>query len=440
MPSTRPTAGGAGQIGFWMATALVVGNMVGSGIFLLPPALSAFGADNLPGWALTAAGAITVALVFARLAGVVPGAGGPYIYTRAAFGDLAGFAVAWGYWVSIWVGNAAIGTAAVGYAGEFFPWMVTTPLHTAVTTLAFVWLLTLVNCVGIRAAGWVQGITTIIKLLPLVAAVVLLVPRLGSFDWGSAAHARFTLGGTAAVATLALWAMLGLESATIPADKVEGAADTVRRATIWGTVGTVLVSAAACASVLLIVPAARLAVAGAPFAELIRPAWGEAAARAVSFCAAISALGALNGWILLQGELPRAMARDGLFLGAFGRTSARGTPVVALVVTSCFVTVLVLLNLHRTLVGVFTFFVLIATTATLVAYLACSLALVRLRSGRSARGAALLGCLGALYSLGALAGAGKEAVVWGAVLLLASLPLKYVGNLFSRRRSAITEL
>jgi basic amino acid/polyamine antiporter, APA family len=429
--SPRPDPGGA-QIGFWMATALVVGNMIGSGIFLLPSALAAFGADNLPGWTLTAAGGLTLGLVFARLSVMVHGAGGPYAYTRAAFGDLAGFAVAWGYWVSVWVGNAAIGTGAVGYVSEFFPWMVRTPIHTALATLGFLWALTLVNCIGIRAAGWVQGITTIIKLLPLIAAVALLVPYLRAFDWTIAVRARYTVGGTAAVATLALWAMLGLESATVPADKVKGPEGTVRRATLWGTTATVVLSAAACASVLLLVPAVRLSASAAPFADLMRAAWGGAAARVVSVCAAVSALGALNGWILLQGELPRAMAADGLFLPAFGRVSARGTPVFGLVATSVLVTGLVLLNLHRTLVGVFTFFVLLATTATLVAYLACSLALVRL-GRRATKGIGWLGVVGAVYSLGALAGAGAEAVAWGAVLLLAALPVRGLGSLFGAK-------
>jgi APA family basic amino acid/polyamine antiporter len=208
---------------------------------------------------------------------------------------------------------------------------------------------------------------------------------------------------------------------------------------MWGTVGTVLLSAAACASVLLIVPAARLAGAGAPFAELVRPAWGDASARVVSMFAAISALGALNGWILLQGELPRAMAEDGLFVRAFARTSSRGAPVVALVATSCLVTLLVLLNVHRTLVGVFTFFVLLATTATLVAYLACSLALFRLRAGVAAKSMAALGVTGALYSLAALAGAGKEAVLWGTALLAAGLPVYFAVHHFGSRFPARPE-
>ena len=308
----RPSPGAA-QIGFWMATALVVGNAIGSGIFLLPPALARFGADNLSGWLLTGAGGITLGLVFAALSRQVPGAGGPYAYTRAAFGDLAGFTVAWGYWVSTWVGNAAIGTAAVGYAGELFPWMIATPLNTALATLGFVWALTLVNCAGIRVAGWVQSVTTVIKLLPLIAAIGLLVSSASSLGPVVAARPHFTLGGTAAVATLALWAMLGIESATIPADKVTGGTTTVQRATIAGTVVTVILSAAGCAAVLLLVPGTTLAASTAPFATLIGAAWGPAAAAAVSLFAATSALGALNGWILLQGELPRAMAADGLF-------------------------------------------------------------------------------------------------------------------------------
>jgi APA family basic amino acid/polyamine antiporter len=332
--------------------------------------------------------------------------------------------------VSVWVGNAAISTGAVGYLGSFFPWMTASPLHTALATLAFVWALTFVNCAGIRAAGWVQGVTTVLKLLPLLAAIGLLVARFSEVNWPGAGGGPFTLGGPASVVTLTLWAMLGLESATIPADKVEGASKTVYRATMWGTVMTVLFSAAACSAVLLLLPAARTAASSAPFADLATSAWGAGAAQAVAAFAAISALGALNGWILLQGELPRAMAQDGLFPRSFARTTSKGAPVVALLATSAVMTVLVLFTISRTLVGIFTFFVLLATTATLVAYLACALALLRLRArgrtGSSRLGLQALGglaCLGALYSMAALVGAGREAVLWGAVLLLAGLPM-----------------
>ena len=98
----RPT------IGFWTAVTLVLGNVIGSGVFLLPASLAPYGGLALAGWLLSAAGSMLLALVFARLARLNPAAGGIYAYTREAFGDLAGFLVAWGYWISIWCAEAAL--------------------------------------------------------------------------------------------------------------------------------------------------------------------------------------------------------------------------------------------------------------------------------------------------------------------------------------------
>jgi basic amino acid/polyamine antiporter, APA family len=422
-PARRP-------LGFWMAAALVVGNIIGSGAYLIPASLAPYGANSLVAWFFTATGAVLLAFVFAALSRTFPRDGGPYVYTRAAFGEAAGFVVAWGYWVSVWVGNAAIATGAVSYTSAFAPWIAAVPGASAIATVAAVWLLTLVNCYGVRAAGWVQAVTTVLKLLPLLA-----VALVGGFFLRREAVAAFgevpiTLDGTTAAATLTLWVLLGLESATVPADKVQDPEKNVPRATLVGTVVASLVCSVACSLVMLVVPASRLAVSNAPFADAARVFWGEGASTVVALFAAISAYGALNGWILLQGELPFAMARDGVFPRAFARESARRTPVVALVSTSVLVTLLVLANFHRGVVQVFTFMVLLATSATLVAYLVCSLALLTLLwQGRLAaprRGTpwlAAAGGLGAAYSLWAIAGAGREAMLWGAVLLLAALPV-----------------
>ncbi len=420
----------AQKLGLWMATALVVGNIIGSGVYLLPASLAPLGPNSLAGWLFTATAAVLLAVVFAALSRAFPKDGGPYVYTRAAFGETAGFVVAWGYWVSVWVGNAAIATGAVSYTSALAPWIAGVPGASAMVTIAVVWLLTLVNCHGIRAAGWVQAVTTVLKLLPLLA-----VALVGGFYvrrevLASFAEVPLTLDGTTAAATLTLWAMLGLESATVPAEKVKDPGRTIPRATLIGTVVTALFCSVACSLVLLLVPAARLAASNAPFADAARIIWGEGAATLVALFAAISAYGALNGWILLQGELPWAMARDGVFPQVFARESARHTPVFALVSTSVLVTVLVLMNFHGSMVRVFTFMIQLSTSACLVAYLVCSLALlVLMKRGQlagSRRGTpwlAAAGFLGAAYSLWAIAGAGKDATVWGAVLLLAALPV-----------------
>jgi len=238
----------------------------------------------------------------------------------------------------------------------------------------------------------------------------------------------FDLEGGDAAATLALWAVVGFESATVPADKIRDPVRTVPRATLVGTLVSTLLCALACGAVLLVVPVDTLVASHAPFADAARALLGEAAAVGVTLCAAVSAYGALNGWILLQGELPQQMARDGVFPRAFARESRRGAPVFALCLTSLLVTVLVVLSSGRGMVQVFTFMALISTTANLVAYLACSLALLSLLRRGEARGRrtgwlAATAVLGTGYSLWAIYGAGREAVGWGAVLVLAALPV-----------------
>ena len=156
------------KLGIWMSTSLVAGNMVGSGIFLLPATLAIYGGISLFGWFFSAMGAIFLALVFSRLSRRVSGVGGPYIYTRTAFGDLPGFLVAWGYWISIWCGNAAIATAGVGYLGVFIPSLTENPMLSGLTAIGLIWVFSWINTRGIREAGMVQLITTLLKIIPLV--------------------------------------------------------------------------------------------------------------------------------------------------------------------------------------------------------------------------------------------------------------------------------
>jgi APA family basic amino acid/polyamine antiporter len=419
-------------IGFWMSVALVVGNSIGSGVFLLPASLAPFGLNSLVAWGFTATGAIMLAVVFARLSRAYPEAGGPYAYVRAAFGPLAAFIVAWGYWISIWVGNVSIATAAVSYLSPLWPWIAEKPGASACVTLAFLWGLTFVNWYGIKASGWVQSITTVLKILPLLAVAVLGLSASRSSHVTSVSQVPLSLSGVTAAATLTLWALLGLESATIPADKVARPGRTIPIATLLGTLITALICAGACTTVLLLVDRTTLARSNAPFVDLAVQYWGACAGKLLAVLASISAFGALNGWILLQGELPRAMAIRGDFPRIFARESARGTPGFGLCFGSMLATLLILANYQKSMVNVFTFMILLSTTACLVLYALCSAALLRLQWSGKLRGArpgsvalAAIGILAAAYSLWAIVGAGSEAVLYGAVLLLLGVPLYF---------------
>jgi APA family basic amino acid/polyamine antiporter len=415
-----------------MCAALVVGNSVGSGVFLLPAALAPFGLNSVIAWGFTATGAITLAIVFARLSHAYPKAGGPYAYVNLAFGPLTAFIVAWGYWISIWVGNVSIATGAVSYLTPLLPWIAQQPGASITVTLLLLWMLTAVNWYGIKASGWVQSVTTVLKLVPLVAVGVLGLLSVRSAHSAQVSAIPLSVSGVTSAATLTLWALLGLESATIPADKVANPGRTIPSATLLGTIVTALICGLACTTVMLLVPPAALVHSNAPFVDLARQAWGTGAGELVAVFAAVSAFGALNGWILLQGELPRAMAANGVFPLIFARESVHCTPGFALCFGSALATVLILVNYQKSMVNVFTFMILLSTTACLVMYALCSAALLRLqwtgRLGAARRGSvglAVVGIVAAAYSLWAVVGAGSEAVAWGAVLLLLGVPFYY---------------
>jgi basic amino acid/polyamine antiporter, APA family len=320
----------------------------------------------------------------------------------------------------------------VSYLSPLQPWIHDVPGASIGVSLFLLWLLTLVNWFGIKASGWVQSVTTVLKILPLCAVIVLGFGEVRASDIANAAQIPLSVSGVTAAATLTLWALLGLESATIPADKVANPARTIPLATLVGTVVTAVICVIACTTVLLLVPPATLVDSNAPFVDLTSHYWGAAVGKLVAVIAAISAFGALNGWILLQGELPRAMAQNGVFPRIFARESARQTPTFGLCFGSLVATLLVLANYQKSMVGIFTFMALLSTTACLVMYALCSAALLRLQwtrqLGPARRGMvplAIVGIIATAYSLWAIVGAGADAVLWGAALLLAGVPLYY---------------
>ena len=434
------------KLGIWMAVALVVGNIVGSGIFLLPSSLAPLGFNSVWGWLLTSTGAVMLALVFSALSRALPNADGPYGYTRQAFGELPAAVVLWGYWVGNWVGNAAIATAAVSYLSDLQPWIKEVHGASAMVTVFFVGVLTAVNIHGLCAAGIVQLVSSILKLIPLVGIVglgIFLVatgsPQLHNSDLAST---PFRLGDVTAAATLTLWALVGLESAAVLSKKVRDPERNVGRATMIGTVLSAVVFIVACTTVMSLIPADVLAHSNAPFADAASMFWGSAAAHWLAFFAAISALGALNGWTLLNGELTFLLAKHRIIPGLFAQESSRMTPTNAICLTSALSIVMVLMNFGKGMVEVFTFMILLSTTAILVMYLMCALALLKLIAtgqidasiGRM--GLAIAGVLGAVYALWALVGAGQQAVLWGFALLAVAVPVYYL----MRRSNAVAPL
>lgn len=420
-----------GALGLWTALALVVGNMVGSGAYLLPSALGRFGPVGLVGWTLTAVGAVCLALVFGRLGRIMPAEGGPYAYTRIAMGDAPAFMVAWGYWVSVWVGNAAIATAFVAYLTPFLPGLDASPALAGAVAVGAIWLLTAVNLRGVREAAVLQLVTTVLKIVPLVAVgtLGLLALDIGRFTPFNVSGGS-TISAVTATAALTLWGFLGLECATIPAEEVRNPERTIPLATVLGTVATAAVYLLSTAAVMGVMSSGELAASSAPYAEAATRMWGGWAGGLVAAGAAVAAFGVLNGWVLMQGQMPLAPARDGLFPEAFARVSSKGTPTFGLVLSSALATVLVAANYTRGLVGLFTFAVLLSTVTVLVAYVCASAAQILLIvraparfGGSGSRRAGIVSALALSYSVWAVVGAGWRPILWGGVLLAAGAPI-----------------
>jgi Amino acid transporters len=444
MSEPQPTTAPPRQLGFWMCLALVVGNMIGSGVFLLPASLAPYGLNSILGWIFTASGGVLLAIVFAQLARVYPQAGGPYLYPRVAFGEGCGFVMAWGYWMSVWVGNAAIAIGTVAALSELVPALRTTKGAPALTAVALIWILTFVNWRGVKQVGILQLVTTVLKLMPLLAVVILAIVLIVGQDTSviKVEPQPFTISAVTAAAILTLWPLLGLESATVPAENVIDPTRNIPRSTLWGTIVTAIIYVIACSAVILLIPGSQLKDSNAPFADVMRLFWGDGAASAVALFVFISGFGALNGWILIQGEMPRVLAKEKIFPQLFAHESRYRTPDYSLFITSLLVTIVMLMNYSGSMVSVFTFIILISTSAYLVMYLFCSLAAFKLAlrgdlgvQGRKLVWLLAVAMLGALYSAWTLWGAGKEAFLWGMGLFALGLPLYFLMK-WQRRRAA----
>lgn len=353
--------------------SLVVGNMIGTGIYVLPASLAEFGTISLLAWVYTSVGAIFLALTFANLSKKYPKTGGPYVYCKEAFGKLAGFIVAYTYWLSNLVSIAGITVASVSYLGFLTPYLnANDPEYNRFLVLAVeigsVWVFTCVNLIGIHTAGVVQIFLTTIKLLPLFIIVLV---GLGHINLSNLTEFTIThesnFAAVSSAAALTFWAFIGLETATIPAENTKGSSD-IYKATVFGTLIVSLVYISSTFVLMGMIPVTELKNSQFPFAAAGTLLFGSGAAFVVAVCAVISGWGALNACILVQGQIVFAAARDHLFPRAFAKLSKHDVPVAGQLLSSTLVTLLLISTIQPSLLKQFNHIALLAGLLTLVTY------------------------------------------------------------------------
>lgn len=345
-PSAAPETDGG--LGLPAAVSLVMGTVIGTGIFTLPAALAQFGMAGLVGFLIATMGAVAVAMVFGALARLFPAPGGPYAYAREGFGDLAGFWNAFAYWCSAWPGNAGVAISWVFYVQALLGLDPANRLQSILIALVGLWLPVLVNLRGARSLGQFQLVTTVLKFLPLafLATVGLFFAfRLGNWPAWNPAGGN-TLFAVSSAITVATFAYIGIEAAAIGAGRVRNPQRNVPRATVYGTTATALLYILVTVAVFGIVPNEVLRESGAPFTDAFNAIFGGTwSGKLVALFAVISGLGALNGWTMVCGEVPYAAARDKLFPKAFARTNRHGMPVFSIVTSAVLASLTVVLAL-----------------------------------------------------------------------------------------------
>jgi basic amino acid/polyamine antiporter, APA family len=422
------------ELGLVICTALLVGNTIGIGIFMMPASLAPYGLNALPAWLITAIGCIFIAWVFAGFARVFPEDDGPYAYAARALGNGVAFVLMWCYWVSTWITNAVIAIGVAGYLSTFVPPLGTNRALTAIVALALLWFFVLVNMRGLRAAGRVQVMSTALKLLPQAAIIglgiwaLLLAPNASQNL--HVPPTPFSLSNLMGASTLALFAMLGVECAAMPAGRVRNPGWTIPRATFIGTLLVALIYVCISIVPILLIPQSELAVSNAPFADLFARFAGGASGKLVAAFVIVSGLGALNGWTLILGELTVSFARHGGFPPWLGKLNANGAPTRAFVVTALLASFMMIVNCNDSTAGIFTLLSEVVTAANLPMYMGCAFAVLVLWRRRQLGSTdprqsrwVLAAALALVYCVWVFIGMGAKPFFWALALSAAGVPV-----------------
>ncbi len=332
----------AKKIGLIACTGVVAGNMMGSGIALLPSTLASVGSISIYSWLICIVGALSLAFVFARLATKNPQEGGPIAYAGEV-SPVFGFQTGVLYYPANWIGNLAIAITGVSYLSVFFP-VLNNPIPAGLATIASVWLFTLVNLLG---GSWVSRLCTIglvLILIPVVGTALFgwthFDSALYSQNWnvsaGSDGHAVIT------AVLICLWSFVGVESAAVSSGMVENPKRTVPLATMLGTGLAGLIYVLSTQMISGMFPASEVAASGAPFALATTALFGSWTAPFVSAFTALACFTSLGSWMMLVGEAGKRAANDGNFPKVFGETDRNGVPKKGLLIASSMMTLLML--------------------------------------------------------------------------------------------------
>ncbi|WON77181.1 amino acid permease [Serratia sp. UGAL515B_01] len=420
----------AHRMGLTALTIMTASNMMGSGVFMLPSSLARIGSISVWGWVLTFCGVLALALVFAKVSELAPCKGGVIANIGHAFGPYIGLQATLFYWLSTWIGNCALLVSGVGYLAYFFP-ILLKPLYAALTCITLLWGFVILGLQGARIVGYAQIFTGSCMLI-----VILSIGISGWFHFDYGLYTQFynvtnqsNTHAIMAAAVISLWGFLGIESASVSEAQVINPKRNIPLATICGLAIAALCYISSSNVIMGILPHSQLLASTSPFADTARFLWGPTVGQCISAMAIIACLGAMPGWQILQTEVPRSAAEAGLFPRMFAATNQRGVAYKGLICTASLMTGVILLTISPNLEQQFRTIITLAISACLIpyAFAAVSLPVVmvakKLRHSRQFAVYSSLSLLGLAFIVVVLMGAGTQALYWGVMMQMITIPL-----------------
>lgn len=428
-------------------TFIVAVNMMGSGIIMLPTNMAKVGAISLLSWVVTALGSMAIAYGFAQAGLYNQRPGGMSAYAEDAYGKPGYFIVFLLYFLSLAIGNVAIGISAVGYLASFAPVLSSTPIMTCIAVICLLWLTTAANFGGPRITGRIGSITVWGVIIPVGLLSIIgwfwFKPGIFAAAWNP--HGLSLAEGMGSSISLTLWAFLGMESAAQNSAAVENPKRDVPLACMLGTLGAAVIYILSTTVIQGIVPNEELAKSTGPFGLAYAHMFSPAIGSIIMALAVVACVGSLLGWQFTIAQTGKSAADERMFPALFSKVNRLGAPVTGMVVLGVVQSLLALSTISPTLSEQFAALVNLAVVTNVLPYIISLSALVIMMksaglSGPKYRRTAVIGTVGMLYSTYALYASGPEAVMGGImVTALAFIIWGFIAPRFATRQPAALE-
>jgi putrescine:ornithine antiporter len=405
-------------------TFIVAVNMMGSGIIMLPTNMAGVGAISLLSWLVTAVGSMAIAYGFAQAGIYNQRPGGMAAYAEDAYGKSGYFQVFFLYFLSLAIGNVAIGISAVGYLAMFIPWLSSTPIATTLGVIALLWLTTFANFGGPSVTGKIGSVTVWGVILPVGLLSVIGWFWFSSDTFGAAWNPQgLTIAqGMGSSISLTLWAFLGMESAAQNSAAVENPKKNVPLACLFGTLGAAVVYVLSTTVIQGIVPNAELAASTGPFGLVYAQMFNPTVGTIVMGLAVLACLGSLLGWQFTIAQTGKSAADERMFPAFFSKVNSMGAPITGMIVLGFVQTGLALMTISPTLSEQFSALVNLAVVTNVIPYVVALSALIVMMKGAKITGGTytltvVVALIAMGYSVFALYASGMEAVMGGMLVL-----------------------